>query len=311
MIVVADFSCGEVELAVKGSQEGLEPAPLLFERGAPRQAEFEGQGSNMHGRSLAREEVQDKSKRLGEIGVISGMRNTLTWVLGAALILMIGLAAFALLATARSAVQPVADLSAEVGTQIAGILHPTATLRPDPVTIVREVRSLARLETIQYTVEKVITAESGQGPFGFLFGDRLLLVAHGVVIAGIDLGRLQPQDVWLDDLGRVYLHLPDPEIFVATLDNSQTYVYDRETGLLTAGDIDLEAAARRAAEEAIRQAALDDGILEQARLNAENYLYGFLRSLDFPDVIFAVSPSDAGAGPPQLPGSYSTPTPQP
>jgi hypothetical protein len=239
------------------------------------------------------------------------MRNTLTWVLGAALILMIGLAAFALLATARSAVQPVADLSAEVGTQIAGILHPTATLRPDPVTIVREVRSLARLETIQYTVVKVITAESGQGPFGFLFGDRLLLVAHGVVIAGIDLGRLQPQDVWLDDLGRVYLHLPDPEIFVATLDNSQTYVYDRETGLLTAGDIDLEAAARRAAEEAIRQAALDDGILEQARLNAENYLYGFLRSLDFPDVIFAVSPSDAGAGPPQLPGSYSTPTPQP
>lgn len=311
MVVVADFSCGEVELAVEGSQEGLEPAPLLFERGAPRQAELKGQGSHMHGRSLARQEVQDKSRRLGEVGVISDMRNTLTWLLGAALILMIGLAAFALLATARSAVQPVADLSAEVGTQIAGILHPTATLRPDPVTIVREVRSLARLETIQYTVEKVITAESGQGPFGFLFGDRLLLVAHGVVIAGIDLSLLQPQDVWLDDLGRVYLHLPDPEIFVATLDNSQTYVYDRETGLLTAGDIDLEAAARRAAEEAIRQAALDDGILEQARLNAENYLYGFLRSLDFADVIFAVSPSDGSAGPPQPLGSHSTPTPQP
>jgi len=237
------------------------------------------------------------------------MQNTRPWVLGAALIVLIGLAVFAMLMTARSAVQPVADLSAEVGTQIAGILHPTPTLRPDPVTIVREVRSLARLETIQYTVEKVITAESGQGPFGFLFGDRLLLVAHGVVIAGIDLSLLQPEDVWLDDLGRVYLHLPDPEIFVATLDNSQTYVYDRETGFLTSGNIDLEAAARRAAEEAIRQAALDDGILEQARINGESYLYGFLRSLGFADVIFAESPSDAS--PLQTPGSYSTPTTRP
>jgi hypothetical protein len=233
------------------------------------------------------------------------MRNRWSWIAFLVLLGAAGLGVYLVVTTVRQATQPVADLSAGVGTQIAEILHPTPTILPDPVTIVREVRSLARLETIQYTVEKVITAETGQGPFGFLFGDRLLLVAHGVVIAGVDLGRVEPTDVWFDEAGRVYLRLPAPEIFVATLDNSQSYVYDRDTGLLTSGDIDLEAAARRAAEAEIRQAALRDGILEQARVNAESVLYRLLRSLGFGDVIFA----PAGAGP--APTPTSTPTPPP
>ncbi len=190
--------------------------------------------------------------------------------------------------TVENAVRPVGELSAGVGTQVADILHPTPTILPDPVTIVREVRSLARLETIQYTVEKVITAETGQGALGFLFGDRLLFIAHGVVIAGVDLDRVTPDDIRFDEQGRAYLRLPAPEVFVATLDNERSYVYDRDTGLLTRGDLTLEAAARKAAEDEIRQAALEDGILEQARVNAESALYRLLRALNIPDVIFVV-----------------------
>jgi hypothetical protein len=186
----------------------------------------------------------------------------------------------------RQATEPVAQVSNGLATQVSQLLHPTPTVRPDPVTIVREVRALSRLETIQYSVEKVITAETGQGPFGFLFGDRLLLVAHGTVIAGIDLGAIALEDVWFDDVGRLHLRLPPPEIFVATLDNSQTYVYDRDTGLLTKGTIDLESVARRAAEAEMRTAALEDGILDQAQLNAEAVLFRLLRALGFVDVMF-------------------------
>jgi hypothetical protein len=177
------------------------------------------------------------------------------------------------------------------------------------VAIVREVRALARLETIQYTVERVITAETGQGPLGFLFGDRLLLVAHGTVIAGVDLGRLQPSDIEFDDLGRVYIALPPSEIFVAALDNDKSYVYDRDTGLLTRGNIQLEAEARRVAEAAIRDTALEDGILEQARVNAESYLYGLLRSLDFTDIVFraAAGPTRPARTPTPIPISSPTP----
>jgi hypothetical protein len=180
-----------------------------------------------------------------------------------------------------NALKPVGALS----TQVSQIMHPTPTVLPDPVTIIHSVRSLARLETVQYTVEKVVTAEQGQNQLGFLFGDQLLFVAHGVVVAGIDLQKLQPQDLWTQN-GVLYVRLPAPEIFIATLDNDKSYVYDRKTGLLTHGDIHLETAARRTAEQEIRRAALDDGILRLARQNAEAYLTRLLRSLGFPEVIF-------------------------
>jgi hypothetical protein len=156
---------------------------------------------------------------------------------------------------------------------------------PDPVTVIQDVRTLSRLETIQYTVEQVVTADKGQGSFDFLFGDEMLFVAHGVVIAGVDLGKMETEDMWLDE-GVLYVRLPEPEIFIATLDNDKSYVYDRDRGLFTKGDIHLETAARQVAEDQIEQAALDDGILALAETNAESYLSRFLGSLNYPKVVF-------------------------
>jgi hypothetical protein len=170
-------------------------------------------------------------------------------------------------------------------TQVSELLNPTPTILPDPVTYINEVRALARLETIQYSVEKVITAEISQGNFDFLFGDRLLFVAHGVVIAGIDMEKLGPEHMRLEN-GVLQVTLPPAEIFIATLDNQKSYVYDRETGLLTKGVQDLETLARQTAEDEIRKAALEDGILEQAQTNAENYLYRFFQALGYDNVIF-------------------------
>jgi len=205
-------------------------------------------------------------------------------VLGIMTLAVVGIIA-AVRASTQSVLQPVTDLSSNVSTQVAQVLHPTPTILPDPITVIYQVRTLARLETIQYTVEKVITAETGQGVFGRLFGDRMLFVAHGYAIAGIDMEKLGPEDMWTEG-GVLYVALPDAEIFVATLDNDKSYVYDRETGILTHGDINLETLARQAAEDEIREAVLEDGILEQAQTNAEAYLYRLLRSLGFSDVIF-------------------------
>lgn len=205
------------------------------------------------------------------------------------ILLILGLAAvgvvFIMWDTMQRTVQPVQDVTGNLSTQMAQIMNPTPTILPNPVTIIHNVRSLARLETIQYTVEKVITAETGQGPFGFLFGDRLILVAHGRVIAGVDLGKLSPEDLQLRD-NVLYVTLPEPEVFIAAIDNEKSYVYSRDTGVLTKGDINLEASARQAAESEIAQAALEDGILELARQNAENYLYRLFGDLGYSDVVF-------------------------
>lgn len=182
-------------------------------------------------------------------------------------------------------VDPIREVNSDIHTQVAQVLHPTATIMPDPVTIINEVRVLARLETIQYSVEKIITAETGQEVLGELFGDKLLFIAHGVVIAGVDLSKLSSEDIIISD-GLVEIDLPDPEIFIATLDNDKSSVYDRQTGLFRQGDQDLETLARQAAEEEIYESALEDGILQKANNNAELFLERLLDDLGFEDVLF-------------------------
>ncbi len=218
--------------------------------------------------------------------------NFRSWVLIIGVLLIISIVGVAVifaiqqsLQQARQVLQPVNDMTSNLGTQVSQALHPTPTVIPDPITVIQEVRSLARLETIQYTVEKVITAETGQGAFGFLFGDKLLFVAHGEVIAGVDLAKMQPGDM-LAQNGVLYVHLPEAEVFVARLDNEKSYVYNRDTGVFTRGDINLETTARRAAEQEIQKAAIEDGILPQARQNAQSYLYRMFISLGYHDVIF-------------------------
>lgn len=187
--------------------------------------------------------------------------------------------------TTENALNPVQELTGGLATQVNQFLNPTPTIIPDPITVIRDIRTLARLETIQYSVEKIVTADKGQGSLEFFFGDQLVLVAHGVVIAGVDLAKMEIDDIWWDT-GVLSVRLPPAEIFIATLDNDKSYVFDRETGILTRGDINLETAARQAAEDEIENAALEDGILEMARVNAESYLYRLFRSMDISDVVF-------------------------
>ncbi len=204
------------------------------------------------------------------------------------LLILVGAGVFLVITVQNSIsnqLSPVREMTDSLSTQISVVLHPTPTILPDPVTIVHEVRSLARLETIKFSLEKIITAETRQGVFKWLVGDRLILVAHGEVIAGIDLNKLDPEALEVRG-GVLYVQLPDPEIFVVAVDNEQSYVYDRDTGLFTDGEVDLESKARLAAEQEIEESALKDGILELAAQNAESYLGGLFRELGFPVVIF-------------------------
>jgi hypothetical protein len=216
------------------------------------------------------------------------MNKTRDWILIVGVLIILGVASFFVVSvvrnTAETALSPINDITG-LGTQVAEFLNPTPTVLPDPVTIIHDVRSLARLETIQYSLEKIITAESGQGPFGFLFGDRLLFVAHGYVIAGVDMNKFTPAHLSVKN-EVLYVQLPDAEVFVATLDNEKSYVYDRDTGLFTHGDVNLETTARQAAEELIMEAALEDGMLRQAQVNAENFFWRLFANLGYPEVIF-------------------------
>ncbi|MBN1429609.1 MAG: DUF4230 domain-containing protein [Anaerolineae bacterium] len=217
----------------------------------------------------------DKARNQG--GGINRLLSSFILVVILVMILVVG---YLIVDTILALRQPVTSAN----TQIQQILNPTPTIIADPVTVVRQVRSLSRLETASYTIEKVITAQSGEGPLGFLFQDKLLLVAQGEVIAGVDLGRVGEENVQVVQ-DTVFITLPASEIFVATLDNDATYVYDRQTGVF-GQQIDLETLARQEAEKAILQAALEDGILNMAQDKAEQVIRNLMEAVGFNEVVF-------------------------
>jgi len=63
-------------------------------------------------------------------------------------------------------------------------------------TVVNRIQRLQRLETVVYTMDKIVTGER-ENPFlpNFLAGDRILLLVHGEAVAGIDFGNLKSGDV--------------------------------------------------------------------------------------------------------------------
>lgn len=215
------------------------------------------------------------------------MMNKLVFriILAVILVILAWVAFTALNKSISNALNPLKQANLSLSTQIADLLHPTPTILPDPITIIHEVRGLARLETIQYSVEKIITAEIGGGTFEFLNKDRLLLVAHGTVIAGVDLEKLAPEDLWLTN-SVLNVRLPAAEIFIASLDNDKSYIFERETSILRQSDQNLETLARQSAEQEIRKSAIEDGILEIAQQNAESYLSRLFLALGYADVIF-------------------------
>lgn len=151
-------------------------------------------------------------------------------------------------------------------------------------TVVRQIQQLQRLETVTYTMDKIISGER-DNPYlpKFLAGDRLLLVVHGQVIGGVDLAKVQPADVIVRG-SSITFHVPQAEIFSTLIDNARTRVYSRDTGLFTSPDPNLETEVRAEAERQLQQAALQDGILKTADQNARSTLASMLKGFGFSQV---------------------------
>lgn len=157
--------------------------------------------------------------------------------------------------------------------------------------VVVRIQELGSLETSSFTIEKIIEAGTDKGALrDFLFGDKLLLVAHGEVVAGLDLAKLGPTDVRVDG-DTVRVTLPKPEVLHVRLDNEKTRVFDRKQGILGRPDKDLESEARLAAEVAIKDAACGAGVLGAAAENAMKQVRSLLTALGFTEVIVDIPPA--------------------
>jgi hypothetical protein len=153
-------------------------------------------------------------------------------------------------------------------------------------TVIASIQRLARLESVVYTMDKVVEGDrTSQYLPDILTGDKLLMVVHGQAVAGVDLSQVQAGNVQID--GRsIALTMPAAELLSVSLDNSKTRVYSRITGLLVPADPNLESEVREKAEADLRQSALDSGILTTAEGNARATLTTMLHSLGFQQITY-------------------------
>jgi hypothetical protein len=186
------------------------------------------------------------------------------------------------------------------------VATPTTTLRDHGGTIT-QIRGLSRLETQSFSVERVVEAKVERGnPLDLLLSDRLLLIASGEVIAGVDLAKLKDSDVTMSSDGKtITLRLPPSEIFSKSLNNDRTRVYDRQTGIFASDNKDLETQARASAETEILQAACEGGVMQKSADEAKRSLEQFVRLMDFEVVNVIATP-----GPCVAPGSATPAAPE-
>jgi hypothetical protein len=159
----------------------------------------------------------------------------------------------------------------------------------DSRAVVKEVRQLNQLVTVRYSIEKVIGMKEQKSPLGT---ESILLLVQGKVLAGVDLAKLNPSDVVMRSRGHVFIRLAQPHIEEAFLDEKYTKVWDRSITWWTpwvSPDIDLEHKARMQAIDDIKAAALEMGIIPDARRNAEASIRILLRALGIEETVFDYS----------------------
>jgi hypothetical protein len=160
------------------------------------------------------------------------------------------------------------------------------TIDVNQPTVVDRIQRLQRLETVVYTMDKIVSGSRVSPIFpDFLAGDRLLMLVHGEVVAGIDFSNLKPGDVKVEGK-QVHLRVPPPQVFSTRIDSTKTRVYSRQTGLLVPTDPNLETQVRQEAERQLQEAAMAEGIMRTAQQNGISTITSLLQGLGFEKIEF-------------------------
>jgi Protein of unknown function (DUF4230) len=167
---------------------------------------------------------------------------------------------------------------------------PTIVVRPPAI---REVQALADLTTVSTLMSTIVDVQ--QARVGDIIYEKLILIACGRVKAGVDLSKLREEDVTASPDGMTLtVRLPQAELLDAYLidDSTQpctTRVYDRSNLLLIPQTKELESQAREQALKAIRDMALQVGILSEADRNARIVVERVLMLAGYQKVVVVTS----------------------
>lgn len=207
-------------------------------------------------------------------------------VLGVSLVITAAILAIALSGAGRS-VSSALDRNNPANILATNIPQPTPTIVVRPPAIL-QVRAISQLATAQSMMSTVVEAEKAR--VGDILYERLVLIACGRVKAGIDLSQLSEEDIIVED-DTVTVRLPKAQLQdVYLIDDSTqsctTKVYDRTNLILLPETRELEQQAREKALDAIRNTAVESGLLDEADRNARTAIERVLLIAGYKRIIF-------------------------
>ncbi|AYA38244.1 DUF4230 domain-containing protein [Hymenobacter oligotrophus] len=142
-------------------------------------------------------------------------------------------------------------------------------------TVLEKIEGMGKLELVRYRFKDVV--EYRKSTYRFLPDAKVALIVAGEAIGCVDLRKVGALDVVFEGDSLVRVALPAPELCTWRIDHSQSRVYDTENALLQ--DAALVDEGYKYAEQNVRRAALQSGILAQTQQNAEQILRPMLETL--------------------------------
>lgn len=139
--------------------------------------------------------------------------------------------------------------------------------------VLEEMKAMGNLELAKYTFKDVVEHEVVKQ---WLPNAKAVLIVQGEAIGCVDLTKLEVGDVE-SRTDTLVVHLPEPELCVFKVDHDKSKVFSTEYALMDGANLVQD--AYKAADAKIRSSALEMGILQQARDNADQMLKPILEKV--------------------------------
>lgn len=142
-------------------------------------------------------------------------------------------------------------------------------------TVLTSVEDLGKMELVRYNFKDVVEYEKNVSRW--VPNSKVVLIVAGEAVGCVDFTKITQADILFQGDSLVQVALPDPEICYYKVDHSKSKVFSKENTYFQ--DAALVEEAYTYAENNVKRAALNSGILNQTKVNAEKILKPILEEV--------------------------------
>lgn len=143
-------------------------------------------------------------------------------------------------------------------------------------TVIEKVEAMGKMQLVRYQISDAVEYIKPSGS-RFVPDAKAMLIVSGEAIGCVDLGKVKSTNLIKTD-STVTLNLPAPELCVFKVDHKKSRVYDTKFTRLTGQTTIIDEAFKKA-EAQIEKTALDNGILDETKKNAQLILKPMLEQM--------------------------------